>query len=120
MKTSRSHILLATAVTLLGLLASCTTSHSEGDNAGGQDSDTIAAENVQTLDDGLTTLKGVAVDGSRRNIYIKVNEDTIDYELPPASDFTWSVGDSVLVVLQKTEHGDSIAQMTNLTIAQCK
>lgn len=64
----------------------------------------------------VEVVSGVAVDGSHRNIYIESQGDTLDYELPPATDFTWNVGDSVRVELKHDDQGnDIVTSIKNLS-----
>lgn len=76
---------------------------------------TTPTESIDTTDNDQV-LRGIAVDGSHRNVYIEVNGDTMDFELPPAMDFTWEIGDSIAIEMAKANDGsDSIASVVNLT-----
>ena len=95
------------AATLLTL--SCTR-EAQGDN---NCCDTVPADSLTaTPADTARTITGIAIDGSRRNIYLKVADDTLDYELPPSQDISWEIGDTVHVHLVATAEGDSVASMT--------
>ena len=77
----------------------------------GSDNDTTAVP-VDSVSIGEQVVKGVAIDGSRRNIYIAAGSDTLDFELSPDIDFSWEIGDSIYVKFVKTEYGDSVTYIS--------
>ena len=75
------------------------------------DNDSITVP-VDSVNIGEQVVKGVAVDGSRRNIYIASGSDTLDFELSPDIDFSWEIGDSIYVKFVTTEYGDSVTYIS--------
>lgn len=68
------------------------------------------------VDTGEREIRGIAIDGSRRNIYVAVQGDTMDFELSPDVDvdFSWEIGDSVMVKYYTTQYGDSVSHIATL------
>ena len=58
-------------------------------------------------------VKGEAVDGSRRNIYVQVGDSTYSFELSPGVNVQWQIGDTLTVRYKPTEEGDSVIEVTN-------
>ena len=66
-------------------------------------------------------IKGIAVDGSRRNIYIANGDYTLDFELSPDLDldFSWEIGDSVVIKYVNRDYGDSVTFIsTDMALAK--
>ena len=74
----------------------------------GEQTDTTSQPVDSTAINKEVTVTGIAVDGSRRNIFMQVDDDTLDFELPPETDFSWEIGDTITVKYFPTEYGDSI------------
>lgn len=93
----------------LFMLSSC-----DGMFTGKNQQDDTTATLVDSLElNKEHTIKGIAVDGSRRNIYVAIDGDTMDFELAPDLDFSWEIGDSIMVKYVTTEYGDSVTYINN-------
>ena len=84
----------------------------------GDQTDTIAqpVDSTMLVDDDVITVRGEAVDGSRRNIYVQVGDSTYSFELDPSIEVEWEIGDSLMVRYKTTELGDSVIEVQNTTV----
>lgn len=105
-------IYIATALAMLQF-AACTGSADGNDN----DADTTAVDStICPLPDSsaMQEVRGVIVDGARRNIDLQVGEDTMNFELESSNEVEWEIGDSLTVRYYMTrEHGDSVVEIAH-------
>lgn len=78
-----------------------------------EQADTLTSEQIDSALKDLT-ITGVAVDGSRRNVFLQVEGDTIDYELESSGDLTWDIGDTLTLQRVKEENGDSAIHLIDV------
>lgn len=99
------------AFALMLTLSSCDGMFSN--NAEQQDSVAQQADSIE-VETAEKVIRGIAIDGSRRNIYVAVGTDTLDFELSYdlGVDFSWEIGDSVIVKYYPTEYGDSVTYIS--------
>ena len=98
-----------TFATLLPLAIACT-STADSDV---QQADTLPGiinnvDSLRNVDSLKNTVTGIAVDGASRTVYVAVDQDTFDFELPLDIDLHWQIGDRLSVTFVKTEEGDSV------------
>lgn len=75
--------------------------------------DSVPSDTTAIAADTARTITGVAIDGSRRSLYLKVQDDTLNFELPPDIEVSWDIGDTISIVVVPTPEGDSIATVVN-------
>lgn len=100
-------IVYTTAIALSLTLMSC-----DGLFGGKSNDNDTTAMPIDSVQLGEQVVKGVAIDGSRRNIYIASQGDTLDFELPPEIDFSWEIGDSIIVKFVESDYGDSVTYIS--------
>lgn len=83
----------------------------------GDQTDTITqpVDSTMLADDDVLTVRGEAVDGSRRNIYVQMGDSTYSFELDPSIEVEWEIGDTLMVRYKTTELGDSVIEVQNCT-----
>ena len=103
-------IYIATAFAALQF-AACTPDGNNDNSA-----DTTPADTIDNTIDStaMQEVRGIIVDGARRNIDLQVGEDTMNFELESSSDVEWEIGDSLTVRYYMTrEHGDSVVEIAH-------
>lgn len=89
-------------------LAACTDTETQNAQDNTQPADSVVVDN-----DGPHTVEGIAIDGSRRNIFIQLGKDTVDYEFTTDNDLTWEIGDTLDVeVMPAADGSDSIISVS--------
>ena len=89
------------------------------DNQSNQDENLEPAE-IEQLTDTLHEVTGVAIDGAMNSVYLKVGDDTIEFNYPDLdSEFraSWSINDTLTVRYYETEDGDSVTEVINGAIS---
>ena len=77
-------------------------------------------DSIKVVADTALLVSGIAVDGAMNSVYLKVGDDTIEFDYPDLdSDHraSWSMGDSVTIRYYVTQDGDSVTDVINETDA---
>jgi hypothetical protein len=89
------------------------------DNQSNQNEQLEPAE-IEQPTDTLQEVTGVAIDGAMNSVYLKVGDDTIEFNYPDLdSDHraAWSINDTLTVRYYETADGDSVTEVINGTIS---
>lgn len=86
----------------------------------GQDEQADNTDSVEVVADTALQVTGVAIDGAMNSVYLKVGDDTIEFNYPDLeSQFraSWEIDDTLTVRYYVTENGDSVTEVINETAA---
>ncbi len=112
---NKSILSLAVALTLS--LSACTEWGNTDHNA--EQADTLTDEQIDSTLQSEPTITGVAIDGSRRNVFLQVDNDTLDFELAGTDNLTWEIGDTITLRFEKGPTGnDTIIHLIDVKSQQ--
>ena len=73
-------------------------------------------DSIETEVDTALQVTGVAIDGAMNSVYLKVGDDTIEFNYPDLdSEFraSWEIDDTLTIRYFVTEDGDSVTEVIN-------
>ena len=80
----------------------------------GEDNNGKVENEIEPTADTLMSVTGVAIDGAMNSVYLKVNDDTLEFNYPDLDNDhrdSWSIDDTVTVKYYETENGDSVTEV---------